>query len=130
MNEDNFIKCRDGLDREIFPALIKDKNRIRHFATKFKSDIAIMNLITPDIKKIEQGKDVSELEIFSDEPYNAMMELLYLAFGEKYTKEEIEGFVDVSMVAKIIDIFFGISGYKKKATPLTMSAGESSVPAL
>ena len=46
-----------------------------------------------------------------------MMELLVLAFGEKYTAEQIEGFVDVSMIPKIFDVFFATSGYgeaKKK----------------
>ena len=27
---------------------------------------------------------------FSDEPYDAMMEMLVMAFGDKYTVEEIE----------------------------------------
>ena len=127
MLENNFIKCRAGEEREIFPALIKHKNRIRHFALKFKSDMAIMNILAPDLNfKGEKMEDA-----FLDEPYNAMMEILVMAFGEKYTKKEIESFVDVEMIPEILDVFFGISGYKKKLmenqkNPLL---GMSSVPA-
>ena len=37
------------------------------------------------------------------------------AFGEHYTAEEIEEFVDVEMIDEILDVFYGLSGYKKKA---------------
>lgn len=50
-----------------------------------------------------------------------MMELLVIAFGEKYTKEQIEEFVDLEMVPRIFNVFLAISGYSddaKKKTPL------------
>ena len=58
-----------------------------------------------------------EVVTIEKKTYEAMMELLVLAFGEKYTREEIEGFVDVAMIPKIFDVFFATSGYgeaKKK----------------
>ena len=116
--EDNFIKCRDGKEREIFPALIKDKNRIRHYAANFNSDMAIMNILSPDLDKVskaeKEGRELSYEESFSEAPYESMMALLTMAFGDKYSPEEIEEFVDVRMVREIFDIFFDISGYKKK----------------
>ena len=128
---ENFIKCRDGKDREVFPAMIKDRKKVQHFTSKFRSDMAIMNIMTPDMERIEAAKraeeDVDFSEMFTDEPYNAMMEILVMAFGNKYTSDEIETFVDFAMVPEILDIFYGISGYKKKATELkTQSAGENS----
>ena len=113
MEKDNFIKCRDGKEREIFPALIKYKNKIRHYITRFRTDMAILNIISPDVQKVVESTPTSDndKEYFSDEPYEAMMELLVLAFGEKYTREEIEGFVDVAMIPKIFDVFFATSGY-------------------
>lgn len=118
MEKDNFIKCRDGKEREIFPALIKYKNKIRHYITKFRTDMAILNIISPDVQAVvNAGAKETEENYFTDEPYDAMMELLVLAFGEKYTAEQIEGFVDVSMIPKIFDVFFATSGYgeaKKK----------------
>lgn len=119
MEKDNFIKCRDGKEREIFPALIKYKNKIRHYITRFRTDMAILNIISPDVQKVVESTPTSDndKEYFSDEPYEAMMELLVLAFGEKYTRDEIEGFVDVAMIPKIFDVFFATSGYgeaKKK----------------
>ena len=127
VDKDNFVMCRDGKEREVFPALIKDKNKIRHYITKFRTDMAILNILSPDLEKLGNLQSVSEVNTdvekveddFSDEPYNAMMEMLVMAFGNKFTQEEIEGFVDVAMIPDILDIFFGISGYKKKAAKQT-----------
>lgn len=112
---DNFIKCRDGKEREIFPALIKHKNKIRHYVTKFRTDIAILNMLSPDLQKAADMSKEDADEIFSDEPYNAMMEMLVIAFGQKYTADEISEFVDVSMIPNIFNIFFAASGYMNEA---------------
>lgn len=120
MEQDNFIQCRDGKEYEIFPALIKDKNTIRHYTSKFNSEAIIVNLLAPDMKKItraqKNGVNIDFDDAFTDEPYDAMMEILYLAFGRKVEKEKIEELVDVSMIPRILDIFYAVSGYKKKAT--------------
>lgn len=128
--DDNFIRCRDGKDREIFPALIKDKNKLRHFITKFHTDMAILNFLSPDLKKMTEmqeketsGKDIDASEAFSDEPYNAMMELLVMAFGGKCSEEEIAGFVDMAMIPRIFNVFFGISGYKESKKKKAESSG-------
>ena len=119
MMTDNFIKCRDGKDREIFPAMIKDRKRIQHFIVKFRTDMAILNLLSPDLAKVAEIGDFEAETAFSDEPYDAMMQMLVLAFGDKYTVEELEEFVDVAMVPKIFDVFFAISGYKEDAKKKT-----------
>ena len=116
---DNFIKCRDGKDREIFPAMIKDRKKIQHFIVKFRTDMAILNLLSPDLEKLAEVDEKEAQSVFSDEPYNAMMELLVLAFGNKYTIEEIEQWVDVAMIPKIFDVFFAISGYKNEVKKKT-----------
>ena len=120
---DNFIKCRDGKDREIFPAMIKDRKRIQHFIVKFRTDMAILNLLSPDLAKMAEIDEKEAESAFSDEPYNAMMEMLVMAFGNKYTAEEIEQWVDVAMIPKIFDVFFAVSGYKD-ATKKKTSKGK------
>ena len=42
------------------------------------------------------------------------MELLVLAFDEKYTREEIEEFLDFSIAPKVFEVFYGLSSLKKK----------------
>ena len=116
---DNFIKCRDGKDREIFPAMIKDRKKIQHFIVKFRTDMAILNLLAPDLAKVADMDNFEAEGAFSDEPYNAMMEMIVLAFGNKYTVEEIEEWLDVAMVPKIFDVFFAVSGYKDEAKKKT-----------
>lgn len=118
----HFIKCTDGKERQIFPAKIKHKDRIRHFTTKFSAAAAIVNLMAVDNEKAAKLDDEN---FFDETPYNAMMEILRLAFGEKYSVEQIEEFLDVEMIGEILDVFYGMSGYKKKVTqnkePIGMS---------
>lgn len=87
-----------------------DDPKIRHYVTKFRTDIAILNMLSPDLQK---AADMSKED--ADEPYNAMVEMLVIAFGEKYTADEIAEFVDVSMIPDIFNIFFAASGYKDEA---------------
>ena len=80
----HFIKCTDGKERQIFPAKIKDKDKIRHFSAQFASTAPIVNIIAID----DENKEQSEEELkFNDAPYNAMIEILMLAFGEKYSQQ-------------------------------------------
>ena len=114
--EDNFVKCRDGKEREIFPMLLKDMNKVRHFSVKFRTDCIIMNIMTPKGGALTLSEDKPIDDMFSDEAYNAMMEILVLAFGEKYTAEEIASWLDVAQVYHILDVFYGVSELKKKVT--------------
>ena len=79
---------------------------------KFRTDMAILNLLSPDLAKMAEIDEKEAESAFSDEPYNAMMEMLVMAFGNKYTAEEIEQWVDVAIIPKIFDVFFAVSGYK------------------
>ena len=115
----HFVRCSDGKEREIFPAKIKDREKIRHFSVKFNSTMAILNILAPDNEKIERAeKNQEEIiaeNMFANEPYDAMMEIMKLAFGEKYSIEELEEFLDVESIAEILEIFYGMSNLKKKA---------------
>ena len=114
--EHDFVECRDGKEREIFPFRIKDKDKVRHFTTEFNSEALIMSILTPDMERMKAlkntDKDVSHL--FTDKPCNALMEILVLAFGEKYTEEEILSWIDESTIPAILSSFYMVSGVKKK----------------
>ena len=101
------------------PRMRGDDPKIRHYVTKFRTDIAILNMLSPDLQKAADMSKEDADNVFSDEPYNAMMEMLVIAFGEKYTADEIAEFVDVSMIPDIFKIFFAASGYKDEAKKKT-----------
>ena len=122
----HFVKCTDGKEREIFPAKIKHKDKIRHYTVEFNSTAAIINIMAVDNEKISKAQEDNNEIYFDETPYNAMMEILVLAFGEKYTAEQIEEFVDVEMIGVILDVFYGISGYKKKAQQQETPIGTNS----
>lgn len=121
--EHDFVECKDGKEREIFPFPIKDKDKVRHFAMNFNTDVMAMVILTPDLDKINKNTDVKAEDLFSDKPYNALMELLILAFGEKYTEDEILSWIDESTIPAIIESFFMVSGVKKKMNPTMLANG-------
>lgn len=96
------IECRDGVKRRVFPAKLKYKDMIAKLTPKF-NDVFIMENIFNDL-----GDDDT------NEAWDSMMQLLILAFDEKYTKEEIEDFLDLDIVPKVFEVFYGLSSLKKK----------------
>ena len=41
------------------------------------------------------------------------MDVLEIAFDKKYTKDEIEDFLDLALTRKVFEIFYDISSLKK-----------------
>lgn len=103
------IECRDGIKRRVYPAKLKHKDLIRKLTPKFNDVFVLENLFN-----IEAGDNNT------NEAWDAMMDLLYIAFDEKYTKEEIEDFLDFTNVPLVFEVFYGISNLKKKKANLIM----------
>ena len=121
-----FVKCTDSKERQVFPAKIKHKDLIRYHSVRFNSSLAIANIMAGGDENSLKFDDETPIEKrFDETPFNSMMEILRLAFGEKYSVEEIEEFVDVDIVAEVIDIFYGMSSFKKKAAGRTAQTGAS-----
>ena len=97
------VLCRDGIKRRVYPAKLKHKDLIRKLSPKF-NDIFIMENV------IEVGVNNE----YTNEAWDSMLTLLVLAFDERYTKEEIEDFLDFNTVSEVFEIFYGISNLKKK----------------
>lgn len=94
------IPCRDGEKRTVYTARLKHKDKIRKLTPMFNQIFVIDNCfdLTNGIKGIE----------YTDKAYNALLEILVLAFDEKYTKEQIEEFLDFSMVKEILRVYYGL----------------------
>lgn len=99
------VECRDGIKRRVYPAKLKYKDLIKKLTPKF-NDIFILDNIFSDLD--DKHKDSV------DDAWNAMMDLLVLAFDEKYTKEEILEFLDLNSAPRVFEIFYGLSSLKKK----------------
>lgn len=118
----DYVTDSTGKKHKIFPAKIKDIKTIRECSLRVYADAAIMNILTPITDTMPAKEDVPDKEYFSDEPYQALMELMVLAFGGKYTEKEIEEFLDVKMIPEVIDKFYSISELKKKTVPMEVLA--------
>ena len=104
------IVCRDGKKRRVYPAKLKYKDKIRELSPKFNDQFIALNVL-----------ELDDNDNYTDEAWDAMLEVLILAFDEKYTKEEIVDFLDLAIVPKVFEIFYGISSLKKKTATVTMA---------
>ena len=104
------VLCRDGIKRRVYPAKLKYKDLIRKETPKFNDVFILENVF---------GLSDEHTEII-DDSWDAMMNLLVIAFDEKYTKEEIEEFLDFGTVPKVFEIFYGLSSLKKKQAKMKM----------
>ena len=102
------IVCRDGIERRIYPAKLKYKDKLRDLTTKFNDTFIIGNLFSFD----SDGKQ-------NTEAWDAMMDVLELAFDKKFTKTEIEDFLDLSLARKVFEVFYDISSLKKNNQMMT-----------
>lgn len=104
------IMCRDGVKRRVYPAKLKYKDKIRELSPKFNDVLIAENIL-----------DINADGEYTDEAWDAMLEVLVMAFDGKYTKEQIEDFLDVSQAVTVFETFYGISNLKKKRATLTMA---------
>lgn len=106
------VECRDGVTRRIYPARLKHKDQIRKLTPLFNDFAIIDNIFSLDTEGENSGLD------YTDTAWNAMLEILVLAFDERYSKEEIEGFLDLALARQVFAVFYDISSLKKKKLTL------------
>lgn len=102
------VECRDGITRRIYPAKLKHKDQIRKLTPLFNDFAIIDNIFSFDTTAENGGVD------YTDTAWNAMLDILVLAFDEKYTGEEIEDFLDLALARQVFTVFYDISSLKKK----------------
>ena len=107
------VECRDGITRRIYPAKLKHKDQIRKLTPLFNDFAIIDNIFSFDADTENSGFD------YTDTAWNAMLDILVLAFDEKYTGKEIENFLDLALTRQVFTVFYDISSLKKKnLTPI------------
>jgi hypothetical protein len=104
------IICRDGVKRRVYPAKLKYKDIIRDLSQKFDDTVIISNVY--DFNGDSKDNHVA---------WDAMMEVLYIAFDKKFTKEEIEDFLDLALARQVFEIFYDISSFKKKQAQMNQA---------
>lgn len=87
------IKDRNDKEYTVYSALLKDCSIAAKLLHKIDPIMTVNNVIS------EEG---------SEESYDAVLEISRLALREKYTKEEINEFIDAEMARKIIRIYLDL----------------------
>ena len=109
---------RKGKKHRVYPALFGQMKLVVDLTSKFIVEFIPAYFYESEVPEHKESLD-------------AIFELLIMAFDEKYAREDIEKFMDAKLAQQTIELFTGISGYKKKVAELIkMSGGEDSLPPL
>lgn len=103
------IEDRNGNEHFIYAAMLDWKDKIRYFMKKLDHP----DILAYDILKPKVNHDGSISRTYSDEGYEAILEMIYLAVNKKETKEEIRRWLDLRTARQIIDVFLDVSHYKR-----------------
>ncbi len=119
--EQSFYIDSNGVEHEIYPMILKHKDRVTRLFMKIDDINLYLNLPTPKVDK--KGKIVIDKStgepVLDYSSYNAMMELFEIALREP--KESIEEWVDLKNGVKILDEFRQVSQLKKKIVDQMMT---------
>ena len=111
--EESIYIDSNGVEHEIYPMLLKHKDKVTRLFMKIDDMNLYLNLPTPKVDK--KGKMV--IDKATKEPtldyssYNAMLELFEMALREP--KDSIEEWVDLKNGVVILDMFRQVSQLKK-----------------
>jgi len=106
---------RYGKEHKVFPAKLAWKEEIQRLTPKFNDSSIILNIMIPKFNEEgEVERDADGDPEFDPTAYNAMMDILLMAFDNKYTQEKLEDFLDLGLVPQILEVFYALSGLKKK----------------
>lgn len=113
-----YVVDDNGKRHFVFPMKLKDRRRVEKLFGKVNDEYPILNMPMQALDKngIPMVDDDGE-PVMNEEPYEAMMELLELALHE--SRESMEEWIDIGMVAGILDGFRDMSGLKKKMMATT-----------
>lgn len=110
---------RDGKYHEIYSCKLKDLNKLTEFTSKYNPMYLQVQML--DIWLNEDGGaklDANGNVMYmyqNDDFMNGIYEIIELALNYKETKEQILEWLDFKLIEEIIQIFLGLSQFKKKA---------------
>ena len=112
------IKDRTGKMHRIYSCKLKDLCKLKEFTTKYNPIYLQIQALEPWLDeegKPKLDKDNTPLLMFQNPEFmDGIYEVVLMALDYKETKEEITEWLDFNLLIEIIQIFLGISQFKKK----------------
>lgn len=112
------VKDRDGKVHRVYSCKLKDLSKLTAFTTKYNPTNLQLIALLPwldDKGNPKTDKDGNVLFMHQNPEFmDAIFEIIGLALNKEETREQIEVWIDFSLVVRIIDIFLGLSQFKKK----------------
>lgn len=103
VNVGTTIKDRFGNEHKAYSVMWRDKEKLREMVPKINSVVLIDNMMAVD------GKGG-----FDNSPYETVIDIVQMSLRKddeaKYTKKEIESFLDAELARKIIRVYLDIEG--------------------
>ena len=121
---------RYGKKHKVFSARFKDMQTITNFTEKYNPDAFYMYMLAPvtdEDGNIEHDKNgnINYNNGFIDD----LMEIVLLALDDREKAEDIMEWLDITTAKEIVEVFLGISQFKKKISQMKNQSGETSLRA-
>lgn len=123
-NKDNIfkiyeeIKDRSGKIHRVYSCKLKDLPKLTTFTTKYNPMFLRIQALDPwldDKGNKKTDKDGNLMFMYQNPEFmDGIYEIIELALNNEETKEQIEEWIDFNLIIEIIQVFLGLSQFKKK----------------
>ena len=112
------VKDREGKIHRVYSCKLKDLAKLTTFTTKYNPMFLQVQALDPWLD--EKGnkktdKDGNLMFMYQNPEFmDGIYEIIELALNNAETKEQIQEWIDFNLITEIIQIFLGLSQFKKK----------------
>lgn len=100
---------------KVFSVRFKDMQIVTSFTEKYNPEFLSMYMFAPVMEDGEVVKDRNGNIDYDNGFHDDLLEIIECALDYRESREQIEEWLDMKLAKEIIEIFIGMSQFKKKA---------------
>lgn len=99
---------------KVYSVRFKDMQIVTSFTEKYNPEYLTVYLLAPTIEDGEVVRDKDGNISYDNGFHDELLEIIECALDYRESKEEIEEWLDMKIAKEILEIFLGMSQFKKK----------------
>ena len=99
---------------KVFSVRFKDMQIVTSFTEKYNPEFLTVYLLAPAVEDGEIVKDKNGKVDYNNGFHDDLLEIIECALDYRETREQIEEWLDMNIARQIIELFLGMSQFKKK----------------
>ncbi len=108
------VTDRYNKKHKVFSVRFKDMQIVTSFTEKYNPEFLTMYMLSPVVEDGEIVKDKDGKADYNNGFRDDLMEIIECALDYREKREDIEEWLDMNIAREIINIFLGMSQFKKK----------------